>query len=54
MRWIYDACGNADLKEVAFAEKDVSAILEYADLSDAPRGRRVTPAGALPPRAGAS
>ena len=54
MRWIYDACGNADLKEVAFAEKGVSAILEYADLSDAPRGRLVTPAGALPPRARAS
>ena len=37
MRWIYDACGNADLEEVAFAERGVSAILEYVDLSYAPR-----------------
>ena len=37
MRWIYDACGNADLEEVAFAEKGISAILEYVDLSPAPR-----------------
>ncbi|MBM6989336.1 MAG: hypothetical protein I3I99_07030 [Olsenella umbonata] len=37
MRWIYDACGNADLEEVAFAGKDVSAILEHVDLSSAPR-----------------
>jgi hypothetical protein len=25
MRWIYDACGNADLEEVAFAERVASA-----------------------------
>lgn len=31
MRWIHDACGNADLEEVAFAGKDVSAILEHVD-----------------------
>ena len=37
MRWIYDACGNADLEGVAFAEKGVSAILGHADLSSAPR-----------------
>ncbi|MCI6682049.1 hypothetical protein [Parafannyhessea umbonata] len=37
MKWIYDACGNANLEEVAFAEKGVSAILEYVDLSYAPR-----------------
>jgi hypothetical protein len=37
MRWIYDACGSADLEEVAFAEKGISAILESADLSSAPR-----------------
>ena len=37
MRWIYDACGNADLEEVAFAERGVSAILEHVDLSSAPR-----------------
>ncbi len=37
MRWIYEACGNADLEEVAFAEKGVSAMLEYVDLSCAPR-----------------
>lgn len=37
MRWIYDVCGNADLEEVAFAEKGISTILEYADLSYAPR-----------------
>ncbi|SEH60843.1 MULTISPECIES: hypothetical protein [Atopobiaceae] len=38
MKWIYDACGNADLEEVAFAERGVSAILEYVDLSSTPRG----------------
>ena len=37
MKWAYDACGNADLEEVAFAQKGVSAILEYVDLSYAPR-----------------
>ncbi|MGN0056094.1 MAG: hypothetical protein ACI360_06660 [Atopobiaceae bacterium] len=37
MRWIYDACGNADLEGVAFAEKGVSTILEHVDLSSAPR-----------------
>lgn len=37
MRWIYDACGNADLEEVAFAEKGISTILEHVDLSYAPR-----------------
>ena len=37
MRWIYDACGNADLEEVAFAGMAVLAILEYADLYYAPR-----------------
>ena len=37
MRWIYEACGNADLVEVAFAEKGVSAIPEHVDLSCAPR-----------------
>ncbi len=37
MKWIYDACGNADLDEVAFAERGVSAILEHVDLSSAPR-----------------
>lgn len=37
MKWIYDACGNADLEEVAFAEKGVSAMLEHVDLSYAPR-----------------
>ena len=37
MRWIYDAYGNADLDEVAFAEKCISAILENVDLSPAPR-----------------
>ena len=33
MKWIYDADGNADLEEVAFAEKGISAILENVDLS---------------------
>ena len=37
MRWIYDDCGNADLEEVAFAEKGVSTILEHVDLSYASR-----------------
>jgi len=37
MRWIYDACGNADLEGVAFAERGVSAILGHVDLSSAPR-----------------
>ena len=37
MKWIYDACGNADLEEVAFAERGVSAILGHVDLSSAPR-----------------
>lgn len=37
MRWICDACGNADLEEVAFAEKGVSAMLEHVDLSSASR-----------------
>lgn len=37
MEWIYDACSNANLEEVAFAEKGISAILEYVDLSPAPR-----------------
>ena len=37
MKWIYDACGNADLEEVAFAERGVSAILEHVDLSSAPK-----------------
>lgn len=37
MRWTYDACSNADLEEVAFAVMGVSAILEYVDLSSAPR-----------------
>ena len=37
MRWIYDAFGNADLEEVAFAERGVSAILGHVDLSSAPR-----------------
>lgn len=37
MRLIYDACGNTDLEEVAFAEKGVSAVLEHVDLSSAPR-----------------
>ena len=36
MRLIYDDCGNADLEEVAFAEKGISAILENVDLSSAP------------------
>ncbi len=36
MKWIYDADGNADLEEVAFAEKGISAILENVDLSSAP------------------
>lgn len=34
MKWIYD--GNADLEEVAFAEKGISVILENVDLSSAP------------------
>jgi hypothetical protein len=29
MRWAHDACGNADLGEVAFAGRGVSAILEH-------------------------
>ena len=33
MKWIYDSDGNADLEEVAFAEKGISAILENVDLS---------------------
>lgn len=37
MKWIYDASGNADLEEVAFAERGISAILEHVDLSSAPR-----------------
>ena len=37
MRWIYDACGNADLEEVALAGMGISAILEHVDLSSAPR-----------------
>ena len=37
MKWAYDACGNADLEGVAFAEKGVSAILGHVDLSSAPR-----------------
>ncbi len=37
MKWIYDACGNADLEEVAFAKRGVSAILGHVDLSSAPR-----------------
>ena len=37
MRWIYDACGNADLVEVALAGMGISAILEHVDLSSAPR-----------------
>ncbi len=37
MRWIYDACRNADLEEVTFAERGVSAILEPIDLTSAPR-----------------
>ena len=37
MRWICDACGNADLEEVAFAEKGVSAMLEHVNLYYAPR-----------------
>lgn len=37
MKWIYDADGNADLEEVAFAEKGISVILENVDLSSAPR-----------------
>lgn len=37
MQWIYDACANADLEEVAFAGKGVSAILGHVDLSSAPR-----------------
>ncbi len=37
MKWIYDACGNADLEEVAFAERGVSAIVEHVGLSSAPR-----------------
>ncbi|SDC69203.1 hypothetical protein [Parafannyhessea umbonata] len=37
MQCIYDACGNTDLEEVAFAEKGVSTILEHVDLSYAPR-----------------
>jgi len=36
MKWIYDSDGNADLEEVAFAEKGISAILENVDLSPAP------------------
>ena len=36
MKWIYDADGNADLEEVAFAEKGISTILENVDLSSAP------------------
>ena len=36
MKWIYDSDGNADLEEVAFAEKGISAILENVDLSSAP------------------
>ena len=35
MKWIYDADGNADLEEVAFAEKGISALLENVDLSSA-------------------
>ena len=37
MRWIYEACGNADLEEVAFAGMGVSAIPEHVDLSSASR-----------------
>ena len=37
MRWIYDACGNADLEEVAFAGMAISAILEHVNISSAPR-----------------
>lgn len=37
MKWIYDACGNAVLEEVAFAGMGVPAILEHVDLSSAPR-----------------
>jgi hypothetical protein len=37
MKLTYDADGNADLEEVAFAEKGISAILEYVDPSPAPR-----------------
>ncbi|MGN1252793.1 MAG: hypothetical protein ACI4US_08045 [Muribaculaceae bacterium] len=43
MRWIYDACGNADLEEVAFAGMGVSAILEYVDLSPPRRETLRTP-----------
>ncbi|MCI6310772.1 MAG: hypothetical protein MR577_00415 [Collinsella sp.] len=42
MRWIYDACGNADLEEIAFAGMGVSAILELVDLSSAPRDAAYT------------
>ena len=37
MRWIYEACGNADLEEVAVAGMGVSAIPEHVDLSSASR-----------------
>ena len=37
MRWIYDACSNADLEEIAIAGMGVTAILEHVDISYAPR-----------------
>lgn len=37
MKRVYDADGNADLEEAAFAEKDISVILESVDFSSAPR-----------------
>jgi hypothetical protein len=37
MKWIYDTDGSANLDEVAFAERGISAILENSDLSSAPK-----------------
>lgn len=37
MRWIYYACGNADLEEVTAAEKGISAIMAHVGLSYVPR-----------------
>lgn len=50
MKWIYDACGNAVLEEIAFAGMGVPAILEDVDLSlraEGRCGRRHVPPGAF-------
>ena len=44
MRWIYDACGNADLEEVALAGMGISAILEHVDLSSGRLARELAEA----------